>query len=437
MRYVGLQAPWCDARDGYILRKAGAHRAQKVISVCGEDGTNVEVAEQMRAIARKRNGKDLDCLIHIKDSYLWTLLREQQFSVENSGVFRLDLFNVYDSGARILLRDVFRGGKVSLDFLPCFLVIGLGGLGEHLIIRAAQEWGARFTQTGRKLPISVIDPCAEEKLACLKMRFPLVNDVCKLTPLNFNTYHSDFHQADFLDKTVSYVYICLDNASIGLQAALTLLQFMQQRRTPAIPIMIRMTEDAGLAKFLQEVKSTGNAFTNLTAFGLLDRTCKVGSFDDGTHEALARVIHDYYVESEKEKGYTVAENPSLVSWDGLPEKYRQANRHQADHIGAKLNAIGCGITPWRTYEAKEFCFSHDDIEFMAIMEHKRWCEEKASQDWRYGPERNNTQKIHPDLLRWEDPNLSEETRQKNRQEVRLIPVLLSRAGFQIYRVRGN
>jgi hypothetical protein len=429
-----------DARDRYILYKAGANRAKKIISVCGDDGTNVEVAEQTRMIVQGRTGKELDCLIHIQDSYLWTLLRERQFSAENSGSFRLDLFNVYDSGARILMRKIFRENNGQVESTPHLLVIGMGGLGEHLIIRAAQEWGTRFAQTDQPLPITVIDPQAEEKLDSLKMRFPLVGDVCALTPLNFSTGEPKFQGVEKIlndsekSTPVSYVFICLDDASIGFQAGLTLLRFMKDKK---IPVMVRMTEDTGLATFLRAVKSTGSAFSNLNAFGLLDQTCKEGLFDDGTHEAMARVIHEHYVESEIKKGHTSAENPSLVDWEYLSDEFCKSNRRQADHIGVKLNAVGVDITPWRNYHAKEFRFSEDEIEIMAAMEHQRWSEERKAQGWRYGPARDNFRKIHPDLLSWKDPQLSEETRQKNREEVSLIPILLARAGFQIYRIGGE
>ena len=39
-----------DARDGMILRKAGVKRAKYLFVVCGEDGTNVETAEQAQRL---------------------------------------------------------------------------------------------------------------------------------------------------------------------------------------------------------------------------------------------------------------------------------------------------------------------------------------------------------------------------------------------------
>ena len=101
---------------------------------------------------------------------------------------------------------------------------------------------------------------------------------------------------------VTNAFICFDNSSFGLQAGFTLLQLLEDQDKE---LMIRMTEDSGLASFLRETNSP--KFKNLRAFGLLESTCKIDLLDDGTHEALAKVIHEDYVRRERQKGLTVAE----------------------------------------------------------------------------------------------------------------------------------
>ena len=60
-----------DARDEYLLDKAGIHRARYLIGVCGEDGVNSDIAVIARKLAANRTGSKLNCTIHIKDPNLW------------------------------------------------------------------------------------------------------------------------------------------------------------------------------------------------------------------------------------------------------------------------------------------------------------------------------------------------------------------------------
>ncbi|GAB4503258.1 MAG: hypothetical protein Fur0043_02500 [Anaerolineales bacterium] len=434
-REMGAVIYFGDARDRLVLRRAGVQRASRLISVCGDDGTNVEVAEQTRMLVEEsKRSAELVCTIHIQDIHFWTLLRERELLVEHSPAFRLELFNIYDSGARLLLKDVFESIKETER--PHLLIIGLGSFGENLIIRAAQEWSLRYAITRVQLYVSVIDPHVERKLESLTYRYPLIKTVCHLTPYPFQTDWPDFQDEKFLTEIVSrgdktHAFICLDDDSMGLQAGFLLLHALQNQK---IQILVRMQEDTGLAQFLREVKSTGASLSNLQAFGLLDRTCKVEMFDYSTREALARAIHEDYLEQARKAGTPVSAEIS-VPWDQLPEEFKESNRKQADHIGAKLKAINCGILPWREYGAEHFLFTENEIEIMAYTEHDRWVKEKEAQGWQYGPERNEALKLHPDLLKWGDERLTEEAREKDRNAARLLPMLLARAGFQIYRIQ--
>ncbi len=55
--------------------------------------------------------------------------------------------------------------------------------------------------------------------------------------------------------------------------------------------------------------------------------------------------------------------------------------------------------------------------------------ESQRQGWTYGPERDNARKHHPMLIPWEA--LSEEEKQKDRDTVHNLPLLIEKAGFQV------
>ncbi len=432
-REMGAVILISDARDEMALRKANLERAQRIIAVCGDDGTNIEVAEHARLFHSKYQKSELTCTVHIVDTYLWSLLRKREFNAEQNSSFRLELFNIYDSGARTLLRKTFQPED---QLQPHLLVVGMGNLGEYLIVRAAQMWCKTYAHTCLPLPITIVDPDVSRKLAALQIRFPLITTVCRFNSLIIRTDWPEFQKAANWEcqngfPQVTHAYICLEDPAIGLHAGFTLLQTLAEQK---IKIMVRMTEDAGLAKFLQETRNTGEAISNFEAFGLLEQTCKIGLFDDGTHESLARAIHEAYVRDQVGSGRTDQNDPSLAEWDRLAIHLRQSNRHQADHIGIKLKAVGCDIIPWREYGAENFAFRENEIEKMARMEHERWCQERERTGWRFHAERDKVNKLHPDLLPWDDPRLSLETKEKNRQEVRLIPALLAYVGFQVYRI---
>jgi hypothetical protein len=431
---IGVLMVIGDARDQRTLINAGVLRARHLIAVCSEDSVNAEIAEQIRALSRSEQLHDLTCTIHIVDTYLWTLFREREFTVEHSSSLLLDFFNIYDSGARILLRETIDESLFANPQLH-ILIIGMGDLGQNLVIHAARKWCLRQANDSPKLSISIVDPDVERKLDALKFRYPLVECACKFILYSMNVNGSEFRNAILVNNgaaplPITHAYVCMDDISAGLQTGFALLRLLQGEN---VNILVRMSEDTGLASFMGEVKGPDYITTNLKAFGLLDRTCKLNLFDDGTHESLARAMHDAYLEQEFQKGHTASENPNLVAWEDLSEETRISNRYLANHIGVKLNAIRCGYMPWQDYNGEKFIFTPREIDQMAVLEHERWREEKIRQGWHLGSQRNDGNKLHPDLAGW-DEGLSEEAKEKTRQTVRIIPNLLARAGFQIYRL---
>ncbi len=59
-----------DARDEYLLHKAGINKARYMIGVCGEDGVNSDIAVIARKLAANRSRGILNCTIHIQDPNL-------------------------------------------------------------------------------------------------------------------------------------------------------------------------------------------------------------------------------------------------------------------------------------------------------------------------------------------------------------------------------
>jgi hypothetical protein len=382
-----------DATDMALLRQAAVHRARCLISVCGDGGVNAKVAVRAQELAVDRERGVLTCIIHIVDPQLCDLLREREIGIEKVSRFRLELFNVFDRGARLLLQEIpaFDTADEERICPPHLLVVGLGRLGESLVVHAAKRWQEKCLSPDQRLRITVIDREADWKCESLDVRYPKLATVCDLVPRQMDIRSPEFQRAEFLYDSqhlcdIDWICICLDDDSLGLHTGLTLLRQIRQHK---IPIVVRMVEDAGLATLLRGGYDSKGALENLHAFGLLDRTCTPDLVLGGTHEILARAVHEEYVRHQDQLGQTPQTNPLMVPWDSLPESKRESNRRQVDHIGTKLEAIGCGITSLTDWDAASFQFAPDETELMARMEHERWCEELRRDGWTYAPGRKN------------------------------------------------
>ena len=84
-----------------------------------------------------------------------------------------------------------------------------------------------------------------------------------------------------------------------------------------------------------------------------------------------------------------------------------------------------------TDDGAPFQPGEDEIEALARAEHRRWCCNRRLAGWRSGSPRDNTAKIHPDLVPWDE--LDEPTREYDRDPIRNLPRLLASIGFRLER----
>jgi hypothetical protein len=428
-----------DATEQSMLNKARIQVATHLISVCGPDGANAEVVAHARQLVEQDRESVLTCAAHIVDPALWYLLRKGE--VNTTDALRLHFFNVFDAGARALLRthppfsdSDAPQGDLPESAQPHLLVVGAGRLGQGVVLNAAWQWRNNFAATARRLRVTLIDRDTEQIKEWLGLRCPELHKVCDITTCSMDVNSSEFHKAVFLldaqgHCNVTMVYICVDDDAAALAAALALHHRLRVRK---IPIVVRMTDDTGLAALLHEMGNNRSS-DGLYAFGLLERTCRPDLVLGGTIEMLARAIHDKYVRDRAEAGETPDTNSALVGWNDLPEEIKESNRSEADHIGLKLQEVGCDVAPLMDWDAGSFTFTPEEVELMAKMEHERWLAERRSADWSYGP-RDINKKTNPNLAPWDE--IPEEARELNRSIIRRLPAFLEEVGFQVYRLQS-
>jgi hypothetical protein len=107
----------------------------------------------------------------------------------------------------------------------------------------------------------------------------------------------------------------------------------------------------------------------------------------------------------------------------------ESNYAQAEHIGAKLAELPAVLTT--VAPAQPFVFDDAEVLMLAKLEHQRWMDERRAAGFTVGPVRDNAH--HPDLVDW--PTLPSDSRAKDLQATRQLPVLLGAAGLYIARLR--
>jgi hypothetical protein len=424
-----------DASSREVLSKAGVQRAGSLISVCGNDGVNAEVALVARDLAGLRGGSPLTCAVHIFDPQLCRMLRERELASGKAENFRLEFFNIFEIGARTWLGEypIVPESSAGASPSPHLLIVGLGKMGESLTIQAARKWRETSPPAERRLKATVIDHAAKAKVSLFHLKYPHLEKTCELIPLDLDINSAGFERGDFLlderrRPAVTGIHICLDNDSLALSTALALYRLTGGSE---IPIVVRTGREGGLTTLLRREEESQER-PRLFAFGLLDRTCRPEFILAGVNEILARAIHEEYVRRQKKAGETVQTNPALVAWEELPETLRESNRRQADHIGVKLAAVSCTIAPLVDWDAEEFRFRGDEVELLAKLEHERWLAERLHSAWKYSPGPKDVErKRSPYLASWED--LPEDIRELDRNAMRALPPLLAKIDLQIFR----
>ena len=166
-----------DAKDKELLRKAGVHKAKFVVSFCSDDSTNIQVAINSRELAADRKDKVLTCIANIMDPHVCQVLGGLEIEMEKDNSFRLDFINITDLGVRSLLEKY--PPYTDVQIAPHILVVGLGEIGEKLIIQVARKWRTEHIGLDRNLRITLIDKDAESIKQTICSRYPKLEQVCE------------------------------------------------------------------------------------------------------------------------------------------------------------------------------------------------------------------------------------------------------------------
>ncbi|MGD1994236.1 MAG: NAD-binding protein, partial [Anaerolineae bacterium] len=196
-RAEGMVVLTGNATRSELIRRARIHAAKRLVSTCGDDGVNAEIGVRSAELVADRERNTLECVLHITNPQLCDLLTEREIESGRIGGFRLEFFNVFDTGARALLNQhpPLHGHSSSL---PHVLLVGLGRLGENVVVQMAKRWSTRHAPSSERLRVTVIDQEAERRIESLCLRYPRLNEVCEILPRSVDVRGPAFQRADFL-----------------------------------------------------------------------------------------------------------------------------------------------------------------------------------------------------------------------------------------------
>jgi TrkA-N domain/RyR domain len=417
-----------DATDPEVLSRAGLGRARLVLVVCGSEGTNAEAAAAIAHLSLQRRSV-LRVLVHIGDTRLSQLLEQAALTTLGTDQLRLEFFNVFRLGPGALLDDWPVGARGN--GAPHLVVAGSGPLAVNLVAEAARRWRlARPGARPERLRVTLIAPDAPGRASALQGRVPGLDTIADVTPV----------AADLADPAgpappwpasagahdgTTTAFACLDSDADNVQAVIRLRHALPED----VPIVACATGAAGSSLIALLDRSASGYLTNVDSFDLLDEICRPEVLLNLASESIARAVHQNYVRRRLAEGADPASDPALASWPDLPEGLRQSNRDQVADIRAKLDEIGYEFVPAAHWDDRPLEFSRDQVETLAVREHERWLGERRRAGWEYGPQRDARTKHSPYLKPWDE--LPEDIRERDREVVRQIPILLATAGFAL------
>lgn len=433
-----------DATQKKILEMVRIKEAQDIYLVTGNDSTNAEIAVNCWDIFDKSGKKHLCGHIHFENKDLWQAFATHisaSCTPAASQSMLMDFFNLYQIAGFCMLTqhrpfhvEEIRSGSVNI------LIIGLGRLGENLLVRIVKMW-KNAENEGQKIHVTCVDIDGARKKNAILWKYRDIREWCDLKIISIDLTSQDFLQSEILSEnwhlgTYSRAYICVHSSSISATTALRLSNNPRYKRTE---IIVRATYGDGITKIFDRLHQK-NSINNIHMFPIISNRCCLDMIVHGVHllekvyirDKIAQALHENYRKMRFMEGAIQGTDPALEPWDVLREDLRESNRQQADFIKEQFKTMNIGLTILPEWSEPLFCFSPDEIERLAKAEHQRWMKEKIDAGWKYGPIKDYNLKVTPYLVDYE--KLDDEVKQRDRIPFISIPSVLAEFDLKIVRL---
>jgi hypothetical protein len=341
-------------------------------------------------------------------------LREPDPSVR----VRLETFAVENRAARALLArwPLHAGMDPPFGQGLHLLIAGFAAPAEAFLVQAL-----RLIQYGEERPtVSILSDDPASLSAGFHAAYPQAAQVAEL---RFAPLASPASALEGIPPVTLGLVSLGDPDGTVLGTVRTLVRTIAEVQGVSPPILLEIgdSEPSG---------DVGDWDGQLVPISHVREACRPGVLLDGIGDEVALSIHEHYCDSIAAQGRDPSAEAAGQPWSKLAASYRQANRHQADHLWAKLAVTDCRAVSEEMVES--FAFTPLEVERLAIIEHRRWAADRYLDGWSYAPVRDNARRHHPQLIPYAE--LSEPMKDLDRFAVRGVPTLLARSGLGVVRM---
>lgn len=416
--------------DGFresILRLAGIASADYLVTLMEPDGNNVELTVRARAV-RAASGAEspLKIRLHVRDLELATRLEEYPKFFSDPDIAEVSFFNVDEQSARTLFREL--PPDVYADCLGATVVdiavLGFSTLAEQVVLEAART--CHYANQAHPA-IRVICQNANDEQATFAARHPDFSPAADLSFLEarLSAQYLREHLPALLSHGTTLFVVAVGTDAENLSAALVLRRLGLTASINNAPIAVALRNADGLAQLLESCTGQPELPDGLFSFGMLNSVLAADVVTDIRQDLLAQAFHEAYLNEASDQDSNRA---SHRPWWQLPEMFRKESRLAADHLEAKLRAVGCRIAKGSPVPP----LGDAELERMARMEKARWVAARYSFGWQPGPLRNDLAKVHPQMMPWQE--LPEHHRRYDLSSAASIPnILKERLGLGVVR----
>lgn len=449
-RRLGIDVLLADATELGTLQRLTWRRTAWVVLLMGNDDANLTTA---LSIAQLRRNEETKVAVHVGDLKLRGLLDRQD--VLKTRGFRL--FNYYERAARRALL-AYPVEALDLRDTPNHTNLLLGrqkvsiarAQVPHVYVRSSGHFVtalvASLARSGHiphlpprpwtRIKVTLVGSESEAQRARVEELYPVLRragsqaliDLDVIQPMQGASATQVLAAAILAQPTgtPTTVFLDVNDSRMALIEALALLDGIgiavsDEPMRPGIDLRC-IFDFADVPAVADFIKAHPGLRRHLFPLPSLVECCGDRALfeADDRIDDLARVIHAHYDRAE------------AMPWDSLTLELQDSNRAAADHVGVVLRALG---DVNRDPTTPDFQWEADEIEALAECEHRRWSAQKLMAGWQpdhsLGESQNAQSRRHGCLDR-SYRQLSEAMKERDRDNVRLIPVLLRRIAARAY-----
>lgn len=307
--------------------------------------------------------------------------------------------------------------KVDSEKHVHLVIVGFGRMGRALLLQAIRLC---HYANGLTTKITIFDENMDLLRDAFLSNYPETNniddiDLCFVQGrIEAPDSRKMLQNAAADPETLLTVAICISEPDDALLTGINLPPSLHTRR---IPFFIRQETVVGFSELIKEQAASRRKYQHFFFFGTVEESVDLMEVQD----KMAQAYHQHYVEQRKQDEEPFDQTaPENQSWEDLTHQYRHTNKSLADMIPLKLRAIGATVT--EPSAGSPHGLTKKEIEILARIEHNRWAADRQLQGWRYGPNKDEQQRVSPYLVPYDQ--LTDNIQEYDRITARKIPSLL-------------